>query len=133
MTYQCPRCQERAKDWEGDDSKCGFDENGNFLEHNWHCATLNALRDMAAVNHPGGAMQWLVEETRVWSNNQRNVAVIQRFDVGHGILSWYKWRGQTDDFRDGYFNRGTLRYAQELLGDIEPDNGWGDYVDEDEE
>ncbi len=40
---------------------------------------------------------------------------IDGWGTGHGILSWYKWRGQTDDFRDGYFDRGTLRYAQELL------------------
>jgi hypothetical protein len=121
MTFQCPRCQERVKDWEGDDAKCGFDENGNFLENNWNCATLNALRERA-------------EENAVWSDNQQNVSVIQTFDVGHAILSWYKHRGQTDDFRDGYFDRGTLTYAQQLLGDREPDsNGWDDYVDEDGE
>jgi hypothetical protein len=124
MNYQCPRCQERVKDWEGDDPKCGFDENGNFLENNWNCATLNALRERA-------------EENTVWSNNQQNVSVIQTYDVGHAILSWYKWRGQTDDFRDGYFDRGTLTYAQQILGDREPDNGfdgWEDSIfDEDEE
>jgi hypothetical protein len=46
MTYKCPRCSTRVKDWSGDDPKCGFDRNGNFLEHNWNCATLNALREM---------------------------------------------------------------------------------------
>ncbi len=46
MTYKCPRCSTRVKDWSGDDPKCGFDKNGNFLEHNWNCATLNALREM---------------------------------------------------------------------------------------
>jgi hypothetical protein len=120
MTFQCPRCKEREQTWEGDAPKCGFDESGNFLEHNWNCATLNALREIAEPN-------------AVWNDNQQNVSVIQRFDVGHGILSWYKSRGQTDDFRDGYFNRGTLTYAQQLLGDIEPDNGWGDYTGDDEE
>ena len=113
MTYQCPRCASRIKDWEGDDPKCGFDENGNFLEHNWNCATLNALREM------GG------EET---SCDNNYVKVVSRFDVGFGILSWYKHRGQTDDFRDGYFDRGTLHYAQQLLGDVEPAcySGWED-------
>ena len=112
--YQCPRCQERVKDWEGDDPKCGFDENGNFLEDNWNCATLNALRDM--------------EGESVWCDDQY-VKIVSRFDVGHGILSWYKWRGQTDDFRNGYFDRGTLKYAQQLLGDIKPDsNGWDNYI-----
>jgi hypothetical protein len=113
MTYKCPRCSTRVKDWNGEDPKCGFDEKGNFLEHNWNCATLNALREM------GGEESWC-------DNNY--VKVVSRFDVGFGILSWYKHRGQTDDFRDGYFERGTLHYAQELLGDVEPAlySGWED-------
>ena len=115
MTFQCPRCQERVKDWEGDDSKCGFDENGNFLEHNWNCATLNALRDKANAN-------------RVWSDDY-SMSIIQTFGVGFGILRWYKSRGQTDDFRDEYFDRGTLTYAQQLLGDREPDNGFDGWED----
>ena len=120
MNYQCPRCKERVKDWNGDDPKCGFDENGNFLEHNWNCATLNALRDMG-------------EENEVWCNDNY-MTIVSRFDVGHGVLSWYKSRGATDDFRDGYFQPGTLHYAQQLLGDVEPDsNGWDDYVFTDEE
>ena len=115
MTFQCPRCQERVKDWEGDDPKCGFDENGNFLETNWNCATLNALRDKANAN-------------RVWSDDY-SMSIIQTFDVGFGILRWYKSRSQTDDFRDGYFDRGTLTYAQQLLGDREPDNGFDGWED----
>lgn len=99
--YQCPRCQERVKDWNGDNPKCGFDENGNFLEHNWNCATLNALREMA-------------EETRVWCDDS-NMAIIARSDVGHGILSWYKNRGATEDFRDSSFERGNLKFAQMML------------------
>ena len=119
MNYQCPRCIERGQTWSGDAPKCGFDENGNFLEHNWNCATLNALRDMGGES--------------VWCDDQY-MKIVSRFDVGHGVLSWYKSRGQTDDFRDRYFERGTLKYAQQLLGDVEPDsNGWDDYVFNDEE
>ncbi len=120
MTYQCPRCSTRVKDWNGDDPKCGFDENGNFLEHNWNCATLNSLREM------GG------EETSCDNNYMK---VVSRFDVGFGVLSWYKHRGQTDDFRNGYFERGTLHYAQQLLGDVEPAiyDDWAQLSDEDDE
>jgi hypothetical protein len=120
MTYQCPRCASRVKDWNGDDPKCGFDENGNFLKHNWNCATLNALREM------GG------EET---SCDNNYVKVVSRFDVGFGILTWYKHRGQTDDFRDGYFQPGTLHYARQLLGDVEPAiyDDWEQLGDEDDE
>jgi hypothetical protein len=106
MTYQCPRCAARIKNWEGDDPKCGFDENGNFLKNNWNCATLNALR---------------AEDGTIDGCNDHYIKVVGRYDVGHGILTWYKNRGSTDDFRDGYFNQGDLKYAQQLLGDIEPD------------
>jgi hypothetical protein len=106
MTYQCPRCATRVKDWEGDGPKCGFDEQGNFLKSNWNCATLNALRETY------GSMSGC---------NDQYVKIISRDDVGLGLLSWYKHRGTTDDFRDGYFNQGDLKYAQQLLGDIEPD------------
>lgn len=109
MSYKCPRCSARPKDWSGDDPKCGFDEDGNFLGDNWNCATLNALRDM------GGEEVWC---------DDTYVKIVSRFDVGHGVLSWYKHRGTTDDFRNSYFERGDLRLAQQLLGDIEPDSGF---------
>ena len=109
MTYQCPRCIERGQTWNGDTPICGFDENGNFLDENWMCATLLALREMG-------------EENKVRCNDQ-NMTILSHYDVGFGILSWYKSRGRTDDFRTEYFERGTLRFAQILLGDVEPDFG----------
>ena len=109
MTYKCPRCIQRGQTWNGDAPKCGFDVEGNFLRNNWNCATLNSLRKMG-------------EETEVWCNNQFNMTIVRQYDVGHGILSWYKSHGATHDFRDGYFERGTLKYSQQLLGDIEPDS-----------
>jgi hypothetical protein len=105
MTYKCPRCSTAKKDWSGDDRKCGFDKDGNFLEDNWMCATLIALREM--------------EGQDVWCDDSY-MKIVSCCDVGHGILSWYKRRGRTDDFRDGGFDRGTLRFAQELLEDVEP-------------
>ena len=114
MTYKCPRCSTRVKDWYGDDPKCGFDNDGNFLEDNWHCATLITLREMG-------------EKGRMWCDEQ-NMTIIVRDHVGHGILSWYKNRGTTDDFRNRYFERGTLRFAQELLGDVEPDYSYWENI-----
>ena len=119
MTYQCPRCKERGQTWSGDAPRCAFDENGNFLESNWNCATLNALREFA-------------EETKLWCDDT-NMGIVARCDVGHGILTWYKSRGTTDDFRDSSFERGNLKLAQMLLGDIEPDDWWGEWNDEEVE
>ena len=116
MTYQCPRCKERGQTWSGDAPRCAFDENGNFLESNWNCATMNALREWA-------------EETKLWCDDT-NMGIVARCDVGHGILIWYKSRGNTQDFRDGYFERGNLKFAQQLLGDVEPDDWWGEWEDE---
>lgn len=104
MTYKCPRCAARVKDWKGDDLKCGFDEHGNFLKDNWNCATLNELRRQ--------------EHLMVGCDGHR-VLVLERPDVGHGIITWYKNRASVEDFRDGYFNQGTLKYAHQLLGDEE--------------
>jgi hypothetical protein len=120
MTYKCSRCIERGQTWNGDAPKCGFDKDGNFLENNWNCATLNALREM------GGEEVWC---------DDTYMKIVSRFDVGHGILSWYKHRGKTDDFRDRYFERGTLYYAQQLLGDVEPKvyTDWANFTDDDDD
>ena len=106
MTYQCPRCKERGQTWEGSPPRCGFDEQGNFVEDNWNCATLNALREMA-------------KENKVSCDND-NMSIIAAWDVGFAILHWYKDRGTTEDFRNEYFKPGTLHLAQLLLGDVEP-------------
>ncbi len=46
-----------------------------------------------------------------------------------GTLDLAAIASATDDFRDGYFDRGTLTYAQQLLGDREPDNGFDGWED----
>lgn len=102
--YQCPRCNARIKDWNGDDSTCGFYADGGFRENNWNCATLIALR--------------YHKSTSTVRCDDYSVATIAEPDVGFGVLKWYKSRGKTDDFRDEWFEPGTLKLAQQLLGDI---------------
>lgn len=111
MKYQCPRCEERKKDWESDDPVCGFTKQGNFKPDNWNCATLNALRELS--------------ESPTYCGDYR-MSVIAMEDIGFGILKWYKDRGNTEDFYTDQFIPGTLKYAQQLLGDVEPDyiNFW---------
>lgn len=115
--YQCPRCAVRVKDWNGDDSTCGFYADGGFRENNWNCATLIALR--------------YHKSTSTVRCDDYSVATIAEPDVGFGILKWYKSRGKTDDFRDECFEPGTLKLAQQLLGDIptdikDQDDQWGE-------
>ena len=75
----CPRCQQRVKDWQGSDPKCAFSD-GVFSPDNWNCATMNVLRDMA---------------TNVVYSEDSNAAILS---IGEGrfiLLSWYKRRGCT--------------------------------------
>ncbi len=101
--FACRRCTERVKDWNGDDPKCGFDAEGNFLAHNWNCATLGGLRDLAEAD---GAV-------RLWHNDS-NMAILpgpeeaqmldgaQEAGYPHGrgscfvVIKWYKHRGRTE-------------------------------------
>lgn len=115
--YQCPRCASRVKHWNGDDSRCGFRADGSFRNDNWNCATLIDLRYMEGTSS-------------VWCD-EYYIATISRFDVGFGILKWYKSRGRTEEFRNEYFEPGTLKLAQQLLGDIpadteDQDSQWGE-------
>lgn len=115
--YQCPRCAARVKDWNGDDSRCGFHADGSFKEDNWNCATLIALRHQ--------------EDASSAQCDDYTIATLAKNDVGFGILKWYKSRGKTKDFRDECFEPGTLKLAQQLLGDIptdveNEDDQWGE-------
>lgn len=56
-------------------------------------------------------MEGVVEEC---DNN--SMKIVSLYDVGFGVLRWYKSRGRTDDFRDGHFEIGNLQFARELLG-----------------
>lgn len=93
----CKRCEERGKTWEGADPVCGFDARGAFVEENWNCATLGALREK-------------VEDRYIWNEDDRLGVVVadgylpQRragWDGGdrgpvYVIIRWYKHRGRTD-------------------------------------
>lgn len=116
MTYQCPRCSTRVKDWNGSDPICGFNEDGTFKERNWNCATLNALREL------------LYDETdyrvSVSSGNDHSVGVIHDSDAGSAILTWYKHRGRTDKFMDLDGTPLKLIDAQYFLRDRDPLEEW---------
>jgi hypothetical protein len=78
----CRMCKERGKTWKGDNPECGF-ESGTFdPDHNWACATMMKLRDLA-------------EERRAWSDDQ-SASVIPLPDGAFIFLGWYKNRGRTE-------------------------------------
>lgn len=89
----CSLCDERGKDWEGDDPRCGFDAEGRFVPDNWSCATL-------------GEMHRLMEDVRPWEAGAPSSAGwgfrddisdagsfgVLRFPGGYLCASWYKDR-----------------------------------------
>lgn len=98
----CPRCIERGQTWQGDPPKCAF-ETGVFVQDNWNCATLNALRETVST---------------VYSEENR-IAVIPNHEGDFVLLFWYKSRGQTiqamwvDD--EGKIHELKLEQAEALL------------------
>lgn len=87
----CKACEDRGKNWDGDDPRCAFNENGTFIideygyGKNWNCATLNKLRDYMHKNR-----------FISFTENQR-IGYI-RYDGMHLVLGWYKNRGRTEEF-----------------------------------
>jgi hypothetical protein len=71
----CNRCQERGKNWAGDDAECGFQFNV-FSPDNWNCATLNALRTKG--------------EPQRLRHDDESATLLAVPDGGYVLLRWYK-------------------------------------------
>lgn len=92
----CKMCLERGKNWKGGDPKCYFDGNP---EDNWHCATLDAIRDLCSPfkdKLPEGIQVQFCDDE--WYST---IKIDNLFIDGPYIglclyLSWYKSRGRTD-------------------------------------
>ena len=91
--YSCDLCQERGKDWKGDDPQCAFLHGRSFSNQNWRCATMGVFRSACA-------------ESAVCCSVEQSVGVVaipesvsddeHEFHPTHLVLSWYKSRGCTD-------------------------------------
>lgn len=77
-------CQERIKDWDGDDPICSF-RSGVFSAEGWNCALMDVFRDMADTK---GIVTHI---------DDQSYALISIKGVCL-FLSWYKRRGSTDQF-----------------------------------
>ena len=81
----CVACEKRGKTWVGDDSKCGFQNDGAFDVGNWNCATLNILREIA---EDLDKIQYL-EDTSL-----ATIPIKRGSCCGWIVLSWYKRFGR---------------------------------------
>lgn len=101
------KCRHGKKDWTGQDPKCAFDEDGNFLKDNWNCILLDKLRNDA---------------NEIWSED--NHCAILPYSGEFIILSYYKHRGRTNGFwilSEDEIRQGTEKEAEEYLG-------WKEYL-----
>lgn len=91
MTYQCPMCVARGKNWTGTDPKCAFLADGTFTADNWACASMLWLRENAQfTNRNEDDCSLSVTSVRSYDSNDS-------MSDGHGfaVCSYYKSRGCT--------------------------------------
>ncbi|HET7616630.1 MAG TPA: hypothetical protein VFK27_06665 [Bacillales bacterium] len=91
---ECKRCRDRGKTWSGDDPRCAFPD-GVFTSHNWNCATMNILRDIADKfgktyrdDNSCGSFGYIPMDHDYAPDD---------FDTlgGYIAMAWYKERGKT--------------------------------------
>jgi len=99
----CKLCKERGKTWKGGDPRCAFPPNPEnthqFVEYNWMCATVQALRDIAYEDQD----KWDDAQVRFhYKDDQTSVIfpIVKAMEIDGKVvylfMSWYKRRGQTD-------------------------------------
>ena len=95
----CKMCKERGKTWAGSDPACYFDKG----EHNWNCATVNAIRDICEdwnEELPNGAkLTYCGDEKYATIRVYEIGEICEEADVEFPYclyIQWYKHRGHTD-------------------------------------
>lgn len=91
----CKMCKERVKDWCGDDPVCYFDK----PEHNWNCATINAIRDIVYEGHdlPDGVHYEYCDDEKFATINIHDIEDDKGNYIGRCLyVAWYKSRGGTE-------------------------------------
>ena len=92
----CKMCQERTKNWCGDDSICYFDD----PSENWNCATLNGIRDICyegQLTLPEGVHYEYCDGEKFAAINIHEVEDSKGNYFGRCLyVAWYKNRGGTE-------------------------------------
>ncbi len=121
--YQCSLCEERGKNWQGDNPVCAFTKTGKFQSENWRCATMDALRFL--IEHVSTSDGWRgysedagsLATLRVPFQKKQNTPEEEEVDVTAAyersggfylLLTWYKDRGRVSQAL-------TLRAAETTL------------------
>lgn len=94
----CKMCQQRVKDWEGDDPQCAF-VGSFFVSDNWNCATANAVRDISgpAWEPPENDLVF----ARRYDDQSAAYISVPHIELESGpadglFVGWYKNRGRTE-------------------------------------
>ncbi len=91
----CKMRNKRGKDWEGSDPKCFFDSD----EHNWNCATANAIRDLCYEGQelPSGIHFEYCDDEKFATFNISEVEDTSGSYIGRCLyVAWYKNRCSTE-------------------------------------
>ena len=91
----CAMCKKRGQDWNGDTPDCYFEGD----EHNWNCATINAIRDLVYEGQdlPQGIHYEYCEDEKFATINISEVDDRNENYIGRCLyVAWYKNRGGTD-------------------------------------
>ena len=90
----CKLCKERDKTWSGDDPVCYFD----VPEHNWNCATINAVRDICYEGQElkDGVHYEYCDDEKFATINIHSIRDSEGY-IGRCLyVAWYKNRGGTE-------------------------------------
>lgn len=91
----CKMCKERGQTWAGDAPTCYFDSE----EHNWNCATINAIRDICYEGQelPQGVHYEYCDDDKFATINISYIDDKEGNYIGRCLyVAWYKNRGGTD-------------------------------------
>lgn len=91
----CKMCKERGKTWSGSDPTCYFDN----LDHNWNCATVNAIRDICYEGQdlPAGVNYEYCDDEKFATIKIDEVEDNKGNYIGRCLyVAWYKSRGSTE-------------------------------------
>jgi hypothetical protein len=90
----CRLCEERGKNWSGDDPECAF-EDFTFSADNWNCATMNRLRNISEELKRSSRCDMSCGSIGYVPVDNDYAPITYEGYGGYIVMMWYKERGRT--------------------------------------
>lgn len=94
VNMTCKACQERVKNWNGDNPICSFPKGGEFDFNGWNCATANKIRDLTGQDEPSSYADYRYCDDQNYSTIK--IDQIEEINALALWVTWYKHRGRTE-------------------------------------